>query len=100
MLAQLELSRHDIGAKEFYYGKGCDTCNNTGYKGRKGIYELMKITDPIRELINERRTGRYPETKGDRARHGYAASGWITQHFRWRYDHRGSAEVHVGIGIE
>ena len=54
LLAQLELSRRDIGAKEFHYGKGCDTCNNTGYKGRKGIYELMKITDPIRELINER----------------------------------------------
>ena len=54
LLAQLELSRRDIGAKEFHYGKGCDACNNTGYKGRKGIYELMKITDPIRELINER----------------------------------------------
>jgi len=54
ILAQLELSRREIGAKQFYYGKGCDSCNNTGYKGRKGIYELMKITDPIRELINER----------------------------------------------
>jgi type IV pilus assembly protein PilB len=54
VLAQLELSRRDIGKKQFYYGKGCDTCNKTGYKGRKGIYELMKITDPIRELINER----------------------------------------------
>jgi type IV pilus assembly protein PilB len=54
LLAQLELSRREIGAKQFSYGKGCDTCNNTGYKGRKGIYELMKITDPIRELINER----------------------------------------------
>src|SRR5438309_3742865 len=54
VLAQLELSRRDIGKKQFYYGKGCDTCNKTGYKGRKGIYELMKITDPIRELINQR----------------------------------------------
>jgi type IV pilus assembly protein PilB len=54
LLAQLELSRRQIGAKQFYYGKGCGTCNDTGYKGRKGIYELMKITDPIRELINER----------------------------------------------
>ena len=49
-----QLSRRDIGDKNFFYGKGCDACNNTGYKGRKGIYELMKITDPIRELINER----------------------------------------------
>ena len=54
MLAQLELSRREIGNRQFFYGKGCDACNNTGYKGRKGIYELLKITDPIRELINER----------------------------------------------
>ena len=54
VLAQLELSKRDIGDREFFYGKGCDACNHTGYKGRKGIYELMKITDPLRELINER----------------------------------------------
>jgi type IV pilus assembly protein PilB len=54
LLAQIEISRRDIGQKIFYYGKGCETCNQTGYKGRKGIYELMRITDPIRELINER----------------------------------------------
>ncbi len=54
LLAQLEISKRDIGQKNFYYGKGCDACNQTGYKGRKGIYELMHISDPIRELINER----------------------------------------------
>ena len=54
LLAQLEISRRDIGTKKFHCGKGCGACNNTGYKGRKGIYELMKITDPLRELINER----------------------------------------------
>jgi type IV pilus assembly protein PilB len=54
LLAQLDLSRHDIGAKNFFCGKGCDACNQTGYKGRKGIYELLKITDPLRELINQR----------------------------------------------
>ena len=43
-----------MGDKKFYYGKGCDACNQTGYKGRKGIYELMRISDPLRELINER----------------------------------------------
>ncbi|MGZ5020245.1 MAG: GspE/PulE family protein, partial [Chthoniobacterales bacterium] len=53
-LDQLGLSRRDIGEKNFFYGKGCEACNQTGYKGRKGIYELMKINDPIRELINER----------------------------------------------
>ncbi|MFL6541144.1 MAG: GspE/PulE family protein [Chthoniobacterales bacterium] len=54
LLDQLGLSRRDIGDRNFYYGKGCDTCNNTGYKGRKGIYELLKMSDPIRELINAR----------------------------------------------
>jgi type IV pilus assembly protein PilB len=54
LLAQLGLARQDIGEKQFYYGKGCDACNHTGYKGRKGIYELLKITDPLRELINAR----------------------------------------------
>ena len=54
VLSQLGLSPHDIGDKNFYYGKGCEACNHTGYKGRKGIYELLHISDPIRELINER----------------------------------------------
>ena len=53
-LAQLGLSPHEIGDRTFYYGKGCDACNQTGYKGRKGIYELLDISDPIRELINQR----------------------------------------------
>jgi type IV pilus assembly protein PilB len=54
LLAQLGLSRRDIGDRQFFHGKGCDPCNQTGYKGRKGIYELLMITDPLRELINER----------------------------------------------
>jgi type IV pilus assembly protein PilB len=54
LLAELGISRQDIGEKQFFYGKGCDACNNTGYKGRKGIYELLRLTDPIRELVNER----------------------------------------------
>jgi type IV pilus assembly protein PilB len=54
LLGELGLSRQDTGDKQFFYGKGCDACNNTGYKGRKGIYELLKITDPLRELINDR----------------------------------------------
>jgi type IV pilus assembly protein PilB len=34
-----------------YKGSGCKTCNNTGYKGRVGLYEVMEVTDEIRELI-------------------------------------------------
>jgi type IV pilus assembly protein PilB len=57
VLGSLGLSIHDIGDKTFHYGKGCEQCNYTGYKGRKGIYELLKISDPIREMINDRAPG-------------------------------------------
>jgi type IV pilus assembly protein PilB len=53
-LALLNLSPHDLGEKVFYYGRGCSNCNDTGYKGRKGIFELLTINDAIRALVNER----------------------------------------------
>ena len=53
-LAMLNLSPHDLGDKVFYYGRGCSECNDTGYKGRKGIFELLTINDAMRMLINER----------------------------------------------
>src|SRR5205814_7067727 len=43
ILAQLEIARQDIGTKQFFYGQGCDACNHTGYKGRIGIYELLRV---------------------------------------------------------
>jgi type IV pilus assembly protein PilB len=54
LLRQIGLSVHDIGDKNFFYGTGCDHCNQTGYRGRKGIYELLDISEPIRELITQR----------------------------------------------
>jgi type IV pilus assembly protein PilB len=54
ILNQLNLTPDDIGSKSFYTGNGCDKCGGSGYKGRKGIYELLDVTDPIRELITER----------------------------------------------
>ncbi len=57
VLSQLGLSPHEIGDKSFYYGQGCQVCNSTGYKGRKGIYELLDMSEPIRELINQRAPG-------------------------------------------
>jgi type IV pilus assembly protein PilB len=53
-LEMLNLSPHDLGDKVFHYGRGCSVCNDTGYKGRKGIFELLVISEPIRALINER----------------------------------------------
>jgi type IV pilus assembly protein PilB len=54
VLAQLGLSQREVKGKSFYFGRGCSQCNETGYKGRKGIFELLAVTDPIRGLINER----------------------------------------------
>lgn len=54
ILNQLNISKDDLGGKQFYTGSGCDKCGGSGYKGRKGIYELLDITDPIRELITQK----------------------------------------------
>jgi len=53
-LSLLGLSPYDLGDKVFHYGRGCSTCSDTGYKGRKGIFELLVVSDAIRTLINER----------------------------------------------
>ena len=54
ILNQLNLTPEDLGGKHFYTGSGCSACGNSGYKGRKGLYELLDVTDPIRELITSR----------------------------------------------
>ncbi|MFZ4767847.1 MAG: GspE/PulE family protein, partial [Roseimicrobium sp.] len=54
VLNQLGLSQSDVGQKSFYTGAGCNACGGSGYKGRKGIYELLDVTDPLRELITQR----------------------------------------------
>ena len=53
MLAELQLAAADVAGKKLFKGRGCDQCNNTGYRGRVGLYELMEITDEIRDLIVE-----------------------------------------------
>jgi len=52
---QLGLSADQVEGRSFYFGAGCAKCNDTGYRGRRGIYEYMRITDPIRQLISERK---------------------------------------------
>jgi type IV pilus assembly protein PilB len=54
ILTQLDVSPHELGDKQFFTGAGCDLCGQSGYRGRRGLYELLDITDPIRELITDR----------------------------------------------
>jgi type IV pilus assembly protein PilB len=51
LLLELQLPIEQARKYKFYYGKGCQRCNNSGYKGRTGIYELMAITDDVRDQI-------------------------------------------------
>jgi type IV pilus assembly protein PilB len=50
-LMEVGLSADDAKSLKTFKGKGCSTCNNTGYKGRIGLYEVMEVNDDIRELI-------------------------------------------------
>ncbi len=53
-LRRLGLTRADIGNRQFAFGKGCKICNATGYKGRKGVFEYLRMSNPIRDMINSR----------------------------------------------
>ena len=52
-LLELNLTKTDVKAKKFFRGKGCNNCNNIGYRGRMGIYEIMVLNNEIRKLITE-----------------------------------------------
>ncbi|MDA0591062.1 MAG: ATPase, T2SS/T4P/T4SS family [Planctomycetota bacterium] len=51
LLMELQLPIEQARKYKFYYGKGCARCNNGGYKGRIGLYELLNVTDDIRDQI-------------------------------------------------
>ena len=50
-LERLSIKREDIGGRKFYYGKGCPNCNESGYRSRKSICELLKMSPELMELI-------------------------------------------------
>lgn len=53
MLEQLSVEANDPN-RNFYRGGGCDFCHDTGYRGRMGIFELLRVTEPVRELLTQR----------------------------------------------
>ena len=54
LLQQLGIDPVDIGNREFFYGKGCDHCSNSGYKGRMGVYEWLRMSEGVRDLVVSR----------------------------------------------
>ncbi|HEX3645227.1 MAG TPA: ATPase, T2SS/T4P/T4SS family, partial [Vicinamibacterales bacterium] len=71
VLRSLNIAEADAAAIPFYKSVGCDQCNHTGYRGRIGIYEVMKITDKLRRLITIKSTE-------DQLREAAVAGGMIT----------------------
>ena len=51
MLMELELTQSDVQGRTFFYGKGCRECNNSGYKGRVALFEIMQMSDRLRDVI-------------------------------------------------
>jgi type IV pilus assembly protein PilB len=50
-LLELKLHQEDVAERTFYRGKGCDSCNHSGYRGRLALFEIMEFDDTLRELI-------------------------------------------------
>jgi len=71
VLRALNLSDADAASISFYKSVGCDQCNHTGYRGRIGLYEVMKVTDKLRRLVAARATE-------DQLRDAAIAGGMIT----------------------
>ena len=54
LIELLGLEVLEVADKDFFYGKGCTICNDTGYRGRIGLFEMMTVSDSIRDLISNR----------------------------------------------
>jgi len=71
ILRALNIQESEAAAIPFYKSVGCDQCNHTGYRGRIGIYEVMRVTDKLRRLISTKA----PE---DQIREAAVTGGMIT----------------------
>ena len=52
LIMEMQLTRKDVAGKKFFYGRGCDRCNNSGHKGRMGLFELIIMNDELRDLVS------------------------------------------------
>jgi type IV pilus assembly protein PilB len=51
-LMELNLTPEQLKGRPFYYGEGCDKCNNLGFKGRTGLYEVLIMNDDLRDMVS------------------------------------------------
>jgi len=70
-LRALNITEADAATIPFYKSVGCDQCNHTGYRGRIGLYEVMRVTDKLRRLIASR-------AQEDQIREAAIAGGMVT----------------------
>ena len=68
-LAKMGMSEDQIKKATIMIGRGCGTCNNTGYKGRVALYEVMPFIDPLRELVLQGASA--AELKAEMIKQGY-----------------------------
>jgi type IV pilus assembly protein PilB len=54
LLRQLGVERHNVGERQFSFGRGCPTCNQTGFRGRLGIFEWLRMSEALRDLVTQR----------------------------------------------
>ncbi|MFH1741120.1 MAG: ATPase, T2SS/T4P/T4SS family [bacterium] len=54
ILKELGINPDDVSNITFFHGKGCAECNYTGYRGRSGIFELLTLSEPVKQLVLER----------------------------------------------
>jgi hypothetical protein len=52
----LNMTPEELKTGQFKEGKGCPKCNNTGFKGRQGLYELFVVDEPLKKMIVERKS--------------------------------------------
>jgi type IV pilus assembly protein PilB len=71
VLRELELTREEVEGARFAMGRGCDACHRTGYKGRMGLFEIIMVTDRLRNMIVE-------GASGDRLREAARQEGMTT----------------------
>ncbi len=92
-LMELELLPEDVKGRTFFRGRGCDACNNTGYKGRIGLYEIMTLRRRNPRHGHDPRLYQPPPRRRKKTRHAHPPPIRPHQHLRRSHHHRRSRQT-------